>query len=146
MAHFDQIVGFLGILLETELDRPRSVRIIQGVFALIAALFGLATIITGVRVLAGSDPGYIVFRPLLIYNTAMGMAYVAAGVIALRSFDRGQYAAATIFVLNFLVLGVIGYLYATGGSVAIDSLRAMILRTVVWLMLFLGLAWMSHRK
>jgi len=141
-----QLIRFLGSLLETELNRPRSVRIIQGVFALIAALFGLATIIAGVRVLAGSDPGYIVFRPLLIYNTTMGMAYVAAGVIAWRSFDRGKYAAATIFVLNFLVLGAIGYLYATGSAVAIDSIRAMILRTVVWLMLFLGLAWMSRRN
>ena len=114
--------------------------------ALAAALFGLATIIAGSRVLTGSDPGYIVFRPLLIYNTAMGIAYVAAGIIAWRSFDRGKYAAATIFVLNFLVLGAIGYLYATGSAVAIDSIRTMILRTVVWLMLFLGLAWMSHRN
>ena len=114
--------------------------------ALVAALFGIATIIVGVRVLAGSDPGYIVFRPLLIYNTAMGMVYVAAGVIAWRSVDRGKYAAATIFVLNFLVLGAIGYLYATGSAVAIDSLRAMILRTIVWLMLFLGMTWISHRN
>ena len=141
-----QLIRFLGILLETELNRPRSERIIQGVFALIASLFGLATIVAGVRVLAGSDPGYIVFRPLLIYNAIMGMAYVAAGVVAWRSFDRGKYAAATIFVLNFLVLGAIGYLYATGSAVAIESLRAMILRTVVWLLLFLGLAWMSHRR
>lgn len=111
-----------------------------------AALFGVATIITGARVLAGSDPGYIVFRPLLIYNTAMGIAYVVAGVIAWRNLDRGKYAAAAIFVLNFLVLGIIGYLYAAGSAVAIESLRAMILRTVVWLALFLGLAWMSHRN
>lgn len=128
------------------MNRSRYVKIIQRVFAFVAALFGLATITVGVRILAGSDPGYIVFRPLLIYNTAMGLAYAAAGVIAWRSFDRGKYAAATIFVLNFFVLGAIGYLYATGSAVAIDSLRAMILRTVVWLVLFLGLAWMSHRN
>lgn len=131
---------------KTELNRPLYVRIIQGVFALVAALFGFATMVVGVRVLAGSDPGYIVFRPLLIYNTAMGMAYVAAGIIAWRSLDRGRYAAAAIFVLNFLVLGAIGYLYATGDDVAIESLRAMILRTVVWLVLFLGLVWMSHQN
>lgn len=135
-----------GILSETELNRPRYGKIIQGIFALIAALFGLATIIAGVRVLAGSNPGYIVFQPLLIYNTAMGIAYVAAGIIAWRSFDRGKYAAATIFVLNFLVLGAIGYLYATASVVAIDSVRAMVLRTVVWLVLYLGLAWTSHRN
>ena len=136
----------LGILLETELNRSRYVKIIQGVLALAAALFGLATIIAGSRVLTGSDPGYIVFRPLLIYNTAMGIAYVAAGVIAWRNLDRGKYAAATIFVLNLLVLGATGYLYAAGSAVAIDSLRAMIFRTVAWLVLFLGMVWMSHRN
>ena len=121
-------------------------KIIQGVLALAAALFGLATIIAGSRVLNGSDPGYIVFRPLLIYNTAMGIAYVAAGVIAWRNLDRGKYAAATIFVLNLLVLGATGYLYAAGSAVAIDSLRAMIFRTVAWLVLFLGMAWTSKRN
>ena len=121
-------------------------KIIQGVLALAAALFGLATIIAGSRVFTGSDPGYIVFRPLLIYNTAMGIAYVAAGVIAWRNLDRGKYAAATIFVLNLLVLGTTGYLYAAGSAVAIESLRAMIFRTVAWLVLFLGMVWMSHRN
>jgi hypothetical protein len=122
------------------------VRIIQRVLALAAALFGLVTIIAGARVLAGSDPGYIVFRPLLIYNTAMGLAYVAAGIIAWRSLDRGKYAAATIFVLNFFVLSAIGSLHAAGSAVAIESLRAMTFRTVVWFVLLLGLAWMSHRN
>jgi hypothetical protein len=71
---------------------------------------------------------------------------VVAGVIAWRSVDRGKYAAATIFILNFLVLEAIGYLYATGSAVAIDSLRAMTLRSVVWLLQFLVLAWLSHRN
>ena len=111
-----------------------------------AALFGLVTIIAGSRVLAGSSPGYIVFRPLLIYNTAMGIAYMATGVIAWRNLDQGKYAAATIFVLNLLVLGVIGYLYAAGGAVAIESVRAMIFRTVAWLALFLGMVWINHKN
>ena len=132
--------------LGPKLNPPRYGRIIQRVLAFAADLFGLVTIIAGVRVLAGSDPGYIVFRPLLIYNTSMGIAYVAAGIIAWRSLDRGKYAAATIFVLNFLVLSAIGFLYTAGSAVAIDSLRAMTFRTVFWFVLFLGLAWMSHRN
>jgi hypothetical protein len=122
------------------------VRIIQRGLALVAALFGLATIIVGTRVLAGSNPGYIVFRPLLIYNAAMGIAYVAAGVIAWRNLVRGKYAAATIFVLNLLVLGATVYLYAAGSAVAIESVRAMIFRTVAWLVLFLGMVWVSRRN
>jgi len=118
-------------------------RIVQALLALVAALFGLVTIIAGARVLVGFHPGYIVFWPLLIYNTAMGVVYMAAGVIAWRNAGRGKYAAAAIFVLNFLVLGTIGYLYMAGSSVAIESLRAMTFRTVVWLLLFLGFAWVD---
>lgn len=128
------------------MNRPRYVRIIQRALALAAAFFGLVTIIAGARVLTGSDPGYIVFRPLLIYNTVMGIAYVAAGIIVWRNLDHGKYAAATIFVLNFLVLVAIGFLYTAGSAVAIDSLRAMTFRTVVWFVLFLSLAWMSRRN
>lgn len=128
------------------MNRSRHIRIYQAILALVAALFGLVTIIAGARVLIGFHPGYIVFRPLLIYNTAMGVAYVAAGVIAWRNVERGKYAAAAIFVLNLLVLGTTGYLYMAASSVAIESIRAMTFRTVVWLLLFLGLTWVDRRN
>lgn len=111
-----------------------------------AVLFGLVTIIAGTRVFVGSDPGYIVFWPLLLYNTAMGVGYMAAGVTAWRNPHQAKYAAGAIFVLNVLTLGTIGYLYTAGTSVAVESVRAMSFRTVVWLVLFLGLAWVSRRK
>lgn len=121
-------------------------RSVQGVLALLAALFGLATIVAGARVLNGLDPGYVVYRPLLIYNTAMGLAYVAAGVVAWRSLDRGRRAAGSIFALNFVVLAMAGYLYAAGSAVALESVHAMAFRTAVWLVLFLGLVWTSRRR
>jgi hypothetical protein len=125
-------------------DARPHVRRVQRLLALVAALFGLATVVAGGSVLAGADPGYIVFRPLLVFNTAMGVAYVAAGIIMWRSLARGTSAAATIFVLNLLVLGIVGYLYARGSAVAIDSIRAMIFRTGVWLVLFLGLMYLGR--
>ncbi|MBX3589323.1 MAG: hypothetical protein KF755_00320 [Burkholderiaceae bacterium] len=120
-------------------------RFLRPLLVLVALLFGLATIVAGTRVLAGADPGYVVFRPLLFYNVAMGVAYVAAGVLAWRNLARGKRAAAAIFVLNLVVLAAIAWLYSSGGAVAIESVRAMILRTAVWLLLFLGLAW-AHRR
>ena len=128
------------------MKQRRSDGIIQRAVALIAVLFGVATLIAGSRVLAGSDPGYVVFRPLLIYNTIMGMAYVAAGVLAWRNLVAGTYAAGTIAVLNFVVLLAVGYLYATGSAVATDSVRAMTLRTVVWLALLAGCVWLNRRR
>jgi len=121
-------------------------KITQTVLAFVAALFGLVTIFAGTRVLLGSDPGYIVFRPLLIYNTTMGFVYVAAGIIIWRNFKQGMNVAAVIFFLNLVVLAVIYFLYTKGNLIAIDSLRAMSLRTVVWLALFAVLGWLSRRN
>ena len=48
-------------------------------------------------------------------------------------------------MLNLVVLGSLILLYQSGGAVAIDSLRAMAFRTVVWLGLLAGLVWMGRR-
>ena len=109
----------------------------------IAVLFGIATLFAGGRVLLGSDPGYVVFRPLLVYNVLMGLAYVAAGIIFWRT---GRNAAAAIFLLNLAVLLAILVLYRTGGDVAVDSLRAMTLRTVVWLLLCVAMSWVGRSR
>jgi hypothetical protein len=112
---------------------------LQPAAAVVAVLFGLVTIAAGGRVLMGwSDPGYVVFRPLLIYNTTMGLAYVAAGLAIWRSLELGRKASAAIFVLNVIVLVAVVFLYASGTAVAIDSVRAMSFRTVVWLGLWLA--------
>jgi len=117
----------------------------KNILVTVAVLFGLLTIFAGTRVLLGSNPGYIVFRPLLIYNTVMGIMYAAAGIVAWRNIKQGMYMAATIFVLNLIVLTAIFFLYTDGSLIAVDSLRAMTLRTGVWLVLFTGFWWL-HRK
>lgn len=125
---------------------PHTIRIVQMLAAAIAVLFGLATLFAGGRVLLGSDPGYEVFRPLLLYNTAMGVAYLAAGVTVWRSVMAGRYAAGAIVLLNLLVLMGILVVFRSGGAVAVDSLRAMTLRTVVWLVLFLTVSWLVRAR
>jgi len=65
--------------------------------------------------------------------------------VAWRNLERGRKGAFAIFVLNIIVLAAIAVMYATGGEVAIDSLRAMTLRTGVWLVIFFGLWWLSRR-
>ncbi|KAB2959992.1 MAG: hypothetical protein F9K16_12025 [Thermoanaerobaculia bacterium] len=107
--------------------------------AIVALLFGLVTIVAGTRVLAGADPGYLVFRPLLLFNTLMGAVYVAAGLAAWKSARRGRYLAGGILSLNVGVLGILLFLRETADVVAAESVRAMLLRTVVWLILFLAL-------
>jgi len=113
--------------------RPGPVRI---VLAVIAVGFGVLTLVAGSRVLGGADPGYVVFEPLLLFNTAMGVAYVMAGVTILRSVTWGKRAAGAIFALNLAALATVASLHASGSAVAGQSLGAMTLRTVVWLALF----------
>ncbi len=126
------------------MTRASTVLVAQRAVAIIAQLFGAATLFAGGRVLLGADPGYVVLRLLLIYNTAMGLAYLAAGVLLWTNLRQGQRAAGTIFVLNLAVLVGIVTLYVGGGEVAIDSIRAMIVRTAVWLALFLAARWLAR--
>jgi hypothetical protein len=125
---------------------PHRARIVQILAAAVAVLFGVATLFAGGRVLLGSDPGYEVFRPLLVYNTAMGVAYLAAGITVWRNVNAGRYAAGAIFLLNLLALVGILMVYRSGGTVAVDSLRAMTLRTVVWLVLFVAVSWLGRSR
>ena len=128
------------------MNRSEYLKITQKALALLAVLFGAMTIFAGSRVLAGTNPGYVVFLPLLIYNSVMGFVYVGVGAIAWHNLNLGSKGAFAIFVLNFIVLVAIGIEYTPGGEVAIESLRAMTFRTVVWLVIFSGLWWLSRRN
>lgn len=119
-------------------------KFIKIILVTVAVLFGFFTIYAGTRVLLGSNPGYIVYQPLLIYNAVMGVVYVVAGMIAWRNSKQGMYWAAIIFVLNLIVLTTIFFLYTVGNSIAVDSIRAMSLRTAVWFALFAGFWWLSR--
>ena len=117
----------------------------QRVLSLIGTLFGIATLFAGSRVLLGGDPGYAVFRPLLLFNTVMGVAYIAAGVAAWFSTSRGRQSAVVIFSVNAVALALVAYLHVASGTVALESVQAMALRTVVWLVIALGLRWLDRR-
>lgn len=123
-----------------------SILILRSSLAFVAIIFGIATLFAGGSVLLGSDPGYVVFRPLLIYNTLMGGAYFAGGVALWCNAKVGRAAAATIFLLNLFVLVGIFIVNRSGGAVAVDSLRAMSFRTVVWLALFLGAGRLARKR
>lgn len=86
-----------------------------------------------------------VYRPLLIFNTAMGVAYAAAAELIWRVPARGCLAAGVILALNLAMPGLVGYLFRTSDAVAVDSVRAMTFRSAAWLVIFGVLVWMSHR-
>ncbi|MEB2283312.1 MAG: hypothetical protein B6D46_06070 [Polyangiaceae bacterium UTPRO1] len=118
----------------------------QRIAAAIATLFGIVTLFAGSRVLLGFDPGYVVFRPLLLYNTAMGIAYLTTGVLIWRRLAWGRFGAGAIFFLNLVVLAGIIAVFRSGGAVAVESLRAMSFRTIVWLALYLATTRLDRRR
>lgn len=121
-------------------------KIIQNTLVSVAVLFGIITVFAGASVLLGVNPGYTVFKPLLIYNTLMGFAYLAAGITAYRHIKPGIYIASVIFLLNAIVLATLFFLHSKGNTIAVDSLRAMSLRTGVWLILFTGFLSLDRNK
>lgn len=123
----------------------RSSAVVAAV-AIAAVLFGVVTVMAGARVFLGADPGYVVYWPLLRFNTIMGLAYVVVGVLAWRRPRLGLYGAAAIFGLNLAALGAIGYLYAPNGPIASTSVWALTFRTAVWLVLLIVLAWAGRRS
>ena len=117
---------------------------LQLLIALIAVAFGVLTLFVGTRVLRGADPGYVVFRPLLVYIVVMGAVYVLAGVLIRHGAALGKWLAGGIAGLNALVLA--GIVHASGGAVAFESVRAMAFRTGVWVLLFGSVVWLGRRR
>ncbi|MGM0547546.1 MAG: hypothetical protein ACQEST_12600 [Bacteroidota bacterium] len=94
----------------------------------------------GTTLLEFSDPGYVIFLPLLIFNTVMGFAYTASGYLIWRNLHTGIKAAKVIFLLNLIMLFLILIAYWLEVSVAFESLTAMSFRTVIWLIIYAGLS------
>ncbi len=124
-------------------DKYRMVQYLSGA---VGALFGIVTLFAGGSVLLGRDPGYVVYRPLLIFNVLMGMGYVVAGMAIWGSIIAGRKAALIIFVLNLLVLAWIVVASRYGSTVATESFGAMTFRTALWLVLFLAASWVVRRR
>ena len=106
--------------------------------AAIGALFSGVTVWAGTRVLTGLDvPGYVVLPWLVLYNVAAGLFGVAVGA-GLWLGRRWAIAASSVLAAAHLsVLIALISLRASGGEVANDSLVAMTLRSVVWVVIAL---------
>ncbi|MGM0506536.1 MAG: hypothetical protein ACQER4_05055 [Bacteroidota bacterium] len=114
--------------------------IIRKTVAAAAIAFGVVTLIASSRILyLGSDPGYFVFFPLLIFNHLMGVFYVMAGYQIWRSKEKGQKFSLAIFLINFLVLFSIVFAYLMDIKIATESLGALSFRTIIWLLIYMSL-------
>lgn len=102
--------------------------------AVLAFIIGAMAVFAGGRVLLGVDPGYYVIDWLPVYNFTVGVLTVL--VTAVLIWRNGRYAWPTaVATLSAHVLIMLGLLIAYRDVVAPDSLVAMTVRIVVWLII-----------
>jgi len=102
--------------------------------AVIAILFGVATVASGGRVLFGggaAEAGNLV--PFIVwFNFLAGFAYVAAGVGLWRRRRWAVWLAAALAVLTASAFAGFGLHVMAGGAFEMRTVAAMTLRTLVW--------------
>lgn len=109
-------------------------RLALRVAAVVAVLFGAATVWSGGNVLFGSGAkaagNYVPF--IVWFNFLAGFAYIAAGVGIWRGRTWAAALAAALAVLTALAFAAFGAYVAMGGAFEMRTVAAMTLRTVLW--------------
>lgn len=112
--------------------------------SILALIIGVMAIFAGGQVLLGKLPGYYVIDWLPVYNFVLGL--VSAFFTSILLWKNSKLAlpmAIATFGLHALVMLIL--LTAYHGGVAPDSLVAMTVRLVVWLII-LVLMFSGQRK
>lgn len=118
--------------------------ILNKVASVLALIIGGMAVFAGGKVLLGQDPGYTVINWLLLYNYTAGILTVFVTAILIWTSSRLALPAAIgTFSLHALVMLILQTAYR--GVVAPDSIRAMTIRLVAWVII-LGLMFVQLRK
>ena len=114
--------------------------------ATVAVLFSLLTIVEGSQVLLGLiQQEYIVFTPLLIYNIAMAIVGLLIGGMIWVNHKNALTITSIVTALHLIVLIVVAVIFISDGPVAMHSLQAMAIRSVVWLAIRL-VTWKTNKS
>ncbi|MBN9462132.1 MAG: hypothetical protein J0H00_13030 [Burkholderiales bacterium] len=114
------------------------------VVAVLAIVFGVATIRAGGSVLFGSEEArraagaYVGF--VVWFNFLAGFAYVAAGIGLWLRRRWGFVLAAALAIATLVVFAAFGLHVASGGAWEPRTVGALTLRTVVWAVIA-AIAW-----
>jgi hypothetical protein len=113
-------------------DRQRTLTIA----AIVAALFGLLTIVAGSRALFGGAEARAAVGDavpfVLWFNFLAGFAYVAAGAGLFLRRSWAVRLSIAILAATILIMIAFGVHLLIGGAYEMRTVAAMSLRTVVW--------------
>lgn len=102
--------------------------------AAVAVLFGVATVVSGGRVLFGDGAAQAGnFVPFVLwFNFLAGFVYVAAGIGLWLRRRWAPIVALVLALLTALVFAAFGAHILGGGAFEVRTVAAMTLRTLVW--------------
>ncbi len=111
--------------------------------AVLSFIIGAMAIFAGGQVLLGKIMDYYVIDWLLIYNFIVGIISVFAAIIIWKGSKIAMPVAIAILARNVTVMLVL--LTAYREVVAPDSIKAMTVRIVAWIIILVLIIIQSHR-
>jgi hypothetical protein len=112
--------------------------------SILAFIIGGMAIFAGGQALLGIDPGYYVINWLLLYNYTVGiLTFSITAILIWSKHSFALPAAIATFGIHALVMLALQTAYQ--GVVAPDSIRAMTVRLIAWIII-LGLMAVQLRK
>lgn len=118
--------------------------ILVRIVAVLAAIIGIPTIITGSRVLLGVfDPGYQYFTLLIVYNIIMGIFSVITAVLIWINNSKALLFSYIITFAHALVFISLTTIFSN--IIASRSVKAMAFRSTAWVIISI-VVWISQKK
>ncbi|PKO05737.1 MAG: hypothetical protein CVU41_09935 [Chloroflexi bacterium HGW-Chloroflexi-3] len=118
--------------------------ILTKIAAVLALIIGAMAVFAGAQVLLGNDPGYYVINWVPVYNYTAGILTVfITAILIWRGSKLAWFAAITTFSLHTLVMVILQTAYRD--VVAVDSIRAMTIRMIVWAIILVLMSVQSRK-
>ncbi|MCK4562527.1 MAG: hypothetical protein KAT78_06445 [Flavobacteriaceae bacterium] len=108
-------------------------KILKKLAAILALFIGVMSVFAGSKVLLGIDSkDYNVLTWLVSYNVILGLISIVTAYFIWKEISKGKNLTLFILIMHFMVFL---YLKFFSETVAIDSIKAMIFRTSIWLLI-----------
>jgi len=112
--------------------------------SLLSIVIGSLSFISGMTVLTGiREVDYFTLTSLIVYNIIAGMTALIAGIGLWNKKRWAVRLTAAIAGAHLIVLTFVSFGYIQEGPVAVESLYAMVVRVVVWVVI---VVLMGNRK
>lgn len=119
-------------------------KITQVVAMALAGIIGVMSIVSGSSVLLGfREVGYTVLNWLVVYNVIVGVLSVITAFLIWNNFILSKKIISLILCSHSAVMTYLSFFSET---VSTESIKAMIFRVGVWLVIFILMLWTRDTK